>query len=183
MTQEVSLQRTTLVQEAERAADDIAAKRKESLKADAQHLHDQIDVTCRKQVFSIARKALKDLAGTSLESCLGEVFAHQLTLLDDASKWEISQAVKSSTAASKIKTAFELPQDSQSAIQNALNETFSTNVAVTYETSPELIGGIEFSTGGQHLAWSIDDYLNSMESEVEDLFKQRAPESAPSEAA
>jgi F-type H+-transporting ATPase subunit b len=54
-----------------------------------------------------------------------------------------------------VRSAFDLPADQRAAIQNALNETFSAEVRIRFETAPDLIGGIELTTNGQKVAWSI----------------------------
>jgi F-type H+-transporting ATPase subunit b len=71
-----------------------------------------------------------------------------------------------------VRSAFELPSDQRAAIQNALNETFSAEVRVRFETEPNLIGGIELTANGQKVAWSIADYLAAMEKGVDDLLKE-----------
>ena len=68
------------------------------------------------------------------------------------------------------------------AIQNALNETFSAEIRVRFETAPDLISGIELTTNGQKVAWSIVDYLASLEKAVDDLLKEKdkpEPKAAP----
>jgi F-type H+-transporting ATPase subunit b len=65
-----------------------------------------------------------------------------------------------------------LPAQQRAAIQNALNETFSADIHVRFETAPDLISGIELSTNGQKVAWSIADYLMSMEKSVDELLKK-----------
>jgi len=40
-----------------------------------------------------------------------------------------------------------------------------------FETAPDLISGIELTTNGQKVAWSIADYLASLEKGVEELLK------------
>ena len=60
------------------------------------------------------------------------------------------------------------------AIQNALNETFSANVRVRFATAPDLVAGIELTVNGQKVAWSISDYLASMEKGVGELLGKEA---------
>ena len=72
-----------------------------------------------------------------------------------------------------MRSAFDLPADQRAAIQNALNETFSAEIRVRFETAPDLIGGIELTTNGQKVAWSIADYLASMEKSVGELLKEK----------
>jgi len=79
-----------------------------------------------------------------------------------------------------VRSAFDLPPEQRAAIQNALNETFSAEIHVRFETAPDLISGIELTTKGQKVAWSIADYLTSMEKGVDELLKEKdKPEAKP----
>ena len=70
-----------------------------------------------------------------------------------------------------MRSAFDLPAEQRAAIQNALNETFSAAIRVRFETAPDLVSGIELTTNGQKVAWSIADYLASLEKGVDELLK------------
>jgi F-type H+-transporting ATPase subunit b len=57
-----------------------------------------------------------------------------------------------------------------------LNETFSADIHVQFESAPNLVSGIEFVTNGQKVAWSISDYLGELEKGVGELLnKNNAP--------
>nr|MDA3878197.1 F0F1 ATP synthase subunit B [Halothiobacillus sp.] len=66
--------------------------------------------------------------------------------------------------------------------QNALNETFSADIRITFETAPDIIGGVELIANGHKVAWSIADYLVSLEKGVEDLLKKTGESGIKSEA-
>ena len=66
-----------------------------------------------------------------------------------------------------------LPAEQREAIQNALNETFSAEIHVRFVTEPALISGIELTTNGQKVSWSIADYLVSVEKGVEELLIEK----------
>jgi len=72
-----------------------------------------------------------------------------------------------------VRSAFDLPAEQRAAIQNALNETFSAEIHVRFETAPDLVSGIELTTNGQKVAWSIGDYLASLEKGVGELLKEK----------
>jgi len=72
-----------------------------------------------------------------------------------------------------VRSTFDVPAEQRAAIQNALNETFSAEIRVRFETAPDLISGIELTTNGQKVAWSIADYLVSLEKGVDDLLKEK----------
>jgi F-type H+-transporting ATPase subunit b len=79
-----------------------------------------------------------------------------------------------------VRSAFDLPAEQRTAIQNALNETFSANIRIRFETAPELVSGIELTANGQKVAWSIADYLSSLEKGVDELLKEKdKPEAKP----
>jgi len=72
-----------------------------------------------------------------------------------------------------VRSAFDLPQEQRAAIQNALNETFAAEIPVRFETANNLISGIELTANGQRVAWSINNYLTSLEQSVAELVKSR----------
>jgi F-type H+-transporting ATPase subunit b len=71
--------------------------------------------------------------------------------------------------------------EQRAAIQNALNETFSAEIHLRFETAPDLISGIELTTSGQKVAWSIADYLASLGKGVDELLKEEAKPEAKAE--
>ena len=77
-TEEASAERQRLLEEAREAADTLSAKRQETLQSDAQNLNGALRRRTQREVFAIARKALTDLATTSLEERIGEVFTRRL---------------------------------------------------------------------------------------------------------
>jgi F-type H+-transporting ATPase subunit b len=123
----------------------------------------------QEEVFAIARKALMDLATTSLEERLGEVFTRRLRTMDGKAKADLADALKTASSPALVRSAFELPGQERVAIQKALNETFSADVHVRFETAPDLVSGIELSANGQKVSWSIASYLASMEEDVGEL--------------
>ncbi len=172
-TDEANAERQRLFDEARQAAMALSSKQKEALKNEEHQLHQAIRIRTGQEVFAIARKALTDLAGTSLEERLGEVFIQRLREMDGQTKAGLAKTLKAASVPVLVRSAFDLPAKQQTAIQNALNETFSAEIQVRFETAPELIGGIELSANGQKVAWSIADYLTSLEKGVDDLLKEK----------
>ena len=172
-TDEAKAERQRLLEEARKAADALSAKRQESLRNDAQNLNQAISRRTQQEVFAIARKALADLATTSLEERMGEVFTRRLREMDGKAKAGLAEAIKSASEPALVRSAFDLPADQRATIQNALNETFSAEIHVRFETAPDLVSGIELTTNGQKVSWSIADYLVSLERGVGELLKEK----------
>jgi F-type H+-transporting ATPase subunit b len=173
-TDEVQAERQRLLDEARQAADAVRAKRQDALKREHQSLNDEITRRTREEVFAIARKTLTDLAGTSLEERMSEVFTRRLQELDNEAKEGLAKALKTPADPVLVRSAFELPSEQRAAIQHALNETLSAEIHVRFETAPDVISGIELTANGRKVAWSIADYLPSLERSVGELLKEQS---------
>lgn len=170
---EVKAERQRLLDEARDAADALSAKRQEALKNEEHGLRQTISRRTRQEVFAISRKALADLATTSLEEVLVEAFTRRLRELDGQARASLAKALSTGPGPALVRSAHDLPAKQHEAIQNALNETFSADIPIRFETSPDLICGIELSTNGQKVAWSIADYLSSLEKGVDQFLKDK----------
>ena len=171
-TEEAKVAGQRLIEEARQAADALSAKRQQALENEAHSLNQAIRRRTQQEVFAITRKALADLATTSLEERLGEVFTRRLREMDGKAKAGFGDALRKASEPALVRSAFDLPAEQRAAIQNALNETFSADIHLRFETAPDLVSGIELATNGQKLAWSIADYLTLLEKGVVDLLKK-----------
>jgi F-type H+-transporting ATPase subunit b len=171
---ESKTERQRLLGEARKAADALSAKRQESLANDARNLNQAITRRTQDEVFAIARKALTDLATTSLEERMSEVFTRRLRALNGETKRGLAESLKAASEPALVRSAFELPTEQRAAIQKTLNETFSADIQLRFETAPDLVSGIELTSNGQKVGWSITDYLASLEKGVGELMKAKA---------
>jgi F-type H+-transporting ATPase subunit b len=168
-TEEAKTERQRLLDAAREAATALSSKRQEALRNDMQNLHQAISRRTQQEVFAIARKALTDLATTSLEKLVVEVFTRRLREMDSHGKAGLAEALKTASDPAIVRSAFDLPEEQRAVVQNELNETFSAEIQIRFETVPELISGIELTTNGQKIAWNIADYLESLEKGVSEL--------------
>lgn len=180
-TDAAKAERQKLLDEARQAADALSAKRQETWRNEAQSLKQALGQRTRQEVFAIARKALADLASASLEERMTEAFIRHLRELDEPARNTLGESLKTATEPALLRSAFELSTEQRAAIQDALNRAFSADLSLRFETAPEPIGGIELTTNGQKLAWSIDAYLASLEDGVDELVKARAEASTPAQ--
>ncbi|MEZ5573893.1 MAG: hypothetical protein R3E64_18045 [Halioglobus sp.] len=169
---------------ARQAADNLSARRQETLRNDANNLNQAIERKTRQEVFAIARKALTDLAGASLEQRISEVFIERLRALTGEDREGLGKALKAARTPTLVRSGFDLSQEQRDAIHTAVNETFSADIPLRFEVAPDLVCGIELATEGQKLSWSVDQYLRSLEQAVAELLKpdidmQPQPETKP----
>jgi F-type H+-transporting ATPase subunit b len=183
---EAGKERTRLLDNAKKDSDALRASRQAALQTEQRHLDQQILLWTQNQVFAIARKTLADLASPCLEARMSSVFIARLKDLKGPAKDQILNALKQTPGKAMIRTAIDLPPAEQSEIETAVKETFGTNLPVQFQfqTVPELVSGIELTTNGQKVAWSIADYLSTLEKSAGELLKvdakpQPSTQSAP----
>ena len=172
-TEEAAGERQRLLDVARKTADARSAKRQETLQTEALNLGQAIRRRTQQEVFAIARKALTDLASTSLEERMAEMFIHRLRATDAKAKGVLAGALKGASDPVVVRSAFDLAAEQRTAIQKAINETFSGEFHLRFESAPDLIGGIELAANGHKVAWSISEYLASLENGVAELLKAK----------
>jgi F-type H+-transporting ATPase subunit b len=170
-TDAANAERGRLIVLARQAADSVTAERRQALQSDLLTLQQTVRIRTQQEVFAITAQTLKDLATANLNACMVDTFTHRVRGLDAQAKATLAQAIHGSAAPAVIRSAFELPTDQRAAIQNALNEVFSTEVPLQFQTAPELVAGIELASNGQKVSWNIAGYLVSLEQSVDEVVK------------
>jgi len=154
-----------LLANARQAADALTLQRDAALHGATARLSDELSRLAAAESINIARAALKDLAGADLEARICEVFVRRLRGIDSPTKETLGILLKrppSPTGMPVVTSSFELSSHDESAIQTALNETFSADIHLRFETSSNSIAGIELSIAGERLSWTIADYLKTL---------------------
>lgn len=158
---EILAEKQTLLDSVNREVDLLRAKRQESLLEEEHSLQQEIVQKTQAEVFAMTRKVLEDLASVSLEEQMATVFLRQIKSLPSDEMDKLIRSFRSSPKPVILRSAFELPQIQQREIQGVVSETFGMDASVQFETSQDLIGGIELVTNGYKVAWSIADTLST----------------------
>lgn len=183
-TEAANSERKRLLDAARKAAADFSATREEALRTEARNLNQAIVRRAQDEVFAITRQTLTDLANSGLEERMCDAFIRRLRALDGDAKDILAQALGSAAEPVSLRSAFHLPAPQRAAIEAAVHDALGPDIALRFETAPELVGGIELRTNGQKVAWSIAEYLSSLQRGVSELLKVQAePERAPDTAA
>ncbi len=178
---EAKTERQRLLEEARKEASDLRLKQQEALRNDKQDLNQAINLRTQQEVFAIARKVLKDLAGTSLEERTVDVFAKRMHELDRDEKEQMAFVLGTSSSPVLIRTAFDLPKAQRDLVKKTIKETLGIEVQVSFETVPDLVNGIELTANGQKVSWSIAGYLSSLEKSIDELLKEQPRSEAQTE--
>lgn len=189
LTAEVKTERDRLFNDVRQASDDLRDKLQFALKNGQQSLQESLSKYTREEVFHIARQALKDLADSSIESAITAVFIQRFHALTPQERAEFKSIFNNNLLI--VRTAFTLPKEQCSLIEDAIKEVLgydsvinadnkntigtADNIANTraleFVVDSAVVSGIEISANGQKIAWSINDYLASLASGVDQLLQ------------
>jgi len=173
-TDEAAAERQRLFEQARKDVENLRAKQQEMLSSEYQNLHDEIAKRTHDEVFALTRKTLEDLAGTTLEARMVEVFIRRLHELNSEEKRRLAAMLKSVAIPVQVRSAFELTAEQRALIEGSFREIFSTDTSVQFGVVPALLSGIELIMQGQKIAWSISGYLATLEKEVNELLKAKS---------
>lgn len=172
--EEVKTKREQLIDVAKKEAEDLRKKLEDLVKKEQEHLGDEISQRAKAEVFSIAKKMLKELADSSLEDKIVTVFIERLKNLDDEEKKKFADAFKSSKEDIIIQSAFELESSQQTEIEKALKKILHEKSTFQFKTEPELVSGIELNANGYRIAWSISEYLSSIKIAIDEVIAPKS---------
>lgn len=171
MLETAKKERAQLLDATRQESEDLRDRLQQALRNEQQSLNEELSRRAREEVFAIARQTLSDLAGTSLEQRITEIFLDRLGELNPAQISEMKSAFKTSSAALRVRTTFELSAQQRTVIETAIGEVLGKTKQVAFDIVPELVSGIEIISDGHKIAWSIADYLSSLAKSVDDLLK------------
>lgn len=180
VTEEAKSERVRLLDAARQESDALRAKQQEALRSELQSLNDTLASHTREEVFAIARKVLTDLAGTTLEERMTEVFLRRWHELSDANRGGSKSVFAASSGPLLVRTAFTLSFAQRAAIETAINATLDGATKVQFDTAPDLVSGIEVSMNGKKVGWSVSDYLTSLGKLADEALKAQARPDATS---
>jgi F-type H+-transporting ATPase subunit b len=161
-----------LLEEARQNYDGLRSRLQESLKKEQSSLSQNIRQQAQTEIFGIARKVLADLADTSLESQMVQVFIQKLESMNKKEKAQLSSTLLPAKGVLMVRSAFELNTEERKKMKTALEKYLGKKVEPEFHISPEELGGIELSGNGFKLAWNIRDYLDDLEKRVAGLSEE-----------
>lgn len=115
-----------------------------------------------RRVFAVARRALADLADEEIERRMVRAFLDRLARADDRD--EMLEAGLDASTRVRVRSSFELPDDLGVRVVGVVREVAGDpDLEVELETERSVICGVELRAPGVRVAWSVRDYLESLE--------------------
>lgn len=120
--------------------------------------------------LEFARKAFKSMADETLQERFVSVFKRKLEELPRKDKKLLSADAEDAVV--HISTSEELTPQAKESLEEILLEVLDIeNPKLTYAVNSHLLCGIEFSVNGNVVFWSLDDYLNTFSTKMQDALE------------
>ena len=172
--EEAAATRQRLMEETREEVQTLRKNWREALHEEQTTFRTQLADSVQHEIFAIARQTLRDLAGEELEQQIATQFLGRLSQLDGNEKAQLAAHLKTSRRPLVIRSAFDLPDPVRVNIEHAVCNSLEINVPIRFETTPEVLSGIELAADGHKVSWSINGYLTSLEDSVRQVVEQTA---------
>lgn len=159
----VANERKKLLDAATVEADTLKQKMEDASKELQKNRADELVQKTQEQVFSIAKKALNQLASTTLEEQTIAVFIDKIKSLTAKEKKQFIDAFHSDDHKISINTAFDLTAKAKQRIKTVVSGLLGDEGKYEFSTSSKKISGIQLSTNGYKLDWSFEAYISDLE--------------------
>jgi F-type H+-transporting ATPase subunit b len=166
---EAHAERERLLEEAHREAEELALRQRERLRQEAEHIGEALSQGLSQEALSVARQALKELAGQELEERMAEVFLLQLAQLHGPEGDALQGALGEGPAL--LRSSLERPPSLRLRLEQGIRGLFPQCADLRFACDPGLVRGIELSAQGLKFAWSIDSYLRDLELRVQEILR------------
>src|SRR5690606_27717892 len=168
--QEAEAWRKELINKARKEIEEARASWWKSIATEQQVFTQEIRERIGRQVCTISRRALADLADTELEERVIEVFIRRLRALDEDEHELLAESVRQAENKITLRTAFEISPAAYQKIVQTIQSKVEGDIVIQSEIVPDLLCGVEISSTDYKLSWTLDDYLDSLESSLLEAF-------------
>lgn len=156
-----------LTREARAEADKMKGRWQQAVEQEREQFMRSLRAEIGHQTCAVARQALTELAGYSLETALIDRFLQRLK--ENPNVWNELRE-KGGRVALVVRSAFSIPEERRDEIKRAI-QTNGTSEAVRFEEDKGLICGIELRSEGNAIGWTLDRYLAQVEEDFDALLR------------
>jgi F-type H+-transporting ATPase subunit b len=143
----------------------------ESLRRQKEAFLDELRRRMSRELFGLVERVLGDLADAEVEDRLVDVFLRRLPDAEETEREELVSAALADDGSVRLRSSFELSAAQRDRLRAGILAWAGKELELSWEEDPELTLGIELRAGDRKLAWSVDDYLQTLESEADRLLE------------
>jgi len=172
-TMAADAKRKELMEKVRVEVDQVKARWQDMLVREQDAFFSDLRQRAAKQLYATARKALRDLADVDLEDRIVDEFIRRIKALDEGKSVQIRNAIRGEDNNVIIQSAFSISASRQAQIEEVLKKQITNGFTLQYLQQPEIVSGIELRVNGHKIAWSLNEYLETLvESMTETLQKE-----------
>ena len=164
---EVDEKRAELLEKARTEVKDMRDKFNKSLQDEYEQLGTDISDKISMEVLAVIRTTLATLANEDLEQKIISVFVELLQKTDQKAWDALKEAMKADDKSLNVRSAFEMTEAQKDEIIREVKGKLGEKMKIHFSKAPEIISGIEVSADGYKIAWSISDYVASVEKSIQ----------------
>lgn len=169
---EAAAARDEMLAQGRKETDARTAQWREAQAREWKEFRAQLTQRTQDEALAIARQALRELADADIEERMAEAFLKKLAGLDGEVKTRLQAVAGGSTRPLLVRSGFPIAEPMREKLRTALHDQLATKNDVQFETTPGVIAGLEVAFDGQKLAWTLDDFLQSLEANVNSLIEK-----------
>ena len=154
--------RRELMEKAREGVDLLQNRWIETLRTERENFFDELRRLTGAQVYAVTRQVLRDLADMDLEERILEILAERLENLDRDEREKIRSLMRI-TGKVTVLSAFDIGGDLRGRLAQTLDRNIGPGIVVAYEKCADVMSGCEFRINGYKIAWSMKDYLETLE--------------------
>jgi F-type H+-transporting ATPase subunit b len=170
--EEAQAHKQKLFAQAREDVEQVRQKWVESVKWQKEAFLENLKQRLVQEIFAISRRVLQELGNLEVEQRLLEVFLERLRQLVPAERQALQDSLKEAGGELHVTTAFALTPETQEKITAQVQDLFGQGLALRFATSAELLAGIEMLTSSRKIAWSMGNYLDTLEEDLSQAFEE-----------
>jgi F-type H+-transporting ATPase subunit b len=155
-----------LEKEARTDVDDRRERWIEALEKEKEALAREVQECAARQVFTIVRRVLADMADEALQDRIVQVFSTRIHEMDGKEKEQLTESLKEKEPSAVLLSDVAISTSNRQKITRLLRKEIHADLDVDYRTAKDFVGGLELRMPGKKIAWNLNDYLESLEEEV-----------------
>lgn len=165
---DVETNRKQMMKKVRQEIEEHQSQWEQAIEREKQEFLDSLRKKISQQTYTAVKKVLNDLADVELEAHISKVFIERLEKLEEQQIADYRDAIEKSDEPVVLRSAFELPTQTQKKIQAIVEKQFLNGKPVNFEIDSDLVCGIELKAAGYKLVWSLAEYLERLEDLFED---------------
>jgi F-type H+-transporting ATPase subunit b len=174
--EEADKERKRLAREARDQVEAMRLEWQKSLAREKASFTRELRRMAAEEVYSVCRRALKDLAGAGVDEAMAHAFLERLSGLEQEDRDAVIKAARDNGGRVTVRSSFEMPAEMKKKVRRKLREQLGDKLGVDYETAEDSLPGLEIRMKGRKLAWGLEEYLGDLEERAREALEAEAAE-------